>query len=81
VIKLVSDFSHGISVFSNNKTDRHDINEILLKVALNTIKKKPLINIIQLFDYSFHCHTTDHHRSNELDPKQSQHKRSETFHL
>jgi hypothetical protein len=24
-------------VSSNNKTDRHDINEILLKVALNTI--------------------------------------------
>jgi len=25
-------------VFSTNKTDRHDITEILLKVALNTIK-------------------------------------------
>ena len=27
-------------VFSTNKADRHDITEILLKVALNTKKKK-----------------------------------------
>ena len=40
VIKFVSDFrqfSPGISVSSTNKTDHHDITEILLKVALNTI--------------------------------------------
>ena len=43
VIKFVSDlrqvrwFSPGTPVFSTNKTDRHDITEILLKVALNTI--------------------------------------------
>jgi hypothetical protein len=42
--RLVSDlrqvkFSPGTSVFSTNKTDRHDITEILLKVALNTIKQ------------------------------------------
>ena len=30
-------FSPGTPVFSTNKTDRHDIAEILLKVALNTI--------------------------------------------
>ena len=30
--------SPGTPVSSTNKTDRHDINEILLKVALNTIK-------------------------------------------
>ena len=30
-------FSGGIPVLSTNKTDRHDITEILLKVALNTI--------------------------------------------
>jgi hypothetical protein len=30
-------FSQGIPVSSTNKTDRHDIAEILLKVALNTI--------------------------------------------
>jgi hypothetical protein len=28
-------------VFSPNKTDRHDITEILLKVALNTITLTP----------------------------------------
>ena len=32
-------FSPGPPVFSNNKTDHHDITEILLKVALNTIKQ------------------------------------------
>ena len=40
VIKFVSDLrqAHGFSMVSDtNKTDRHDINEILLKVALNTI--------------------------------------------
>ena len=43
VIKLVSDlrqgewFSLGTLISSTNKTDRHDIAEILLKVALNTI--------------------------------------------
>jgi hypothetical protein len=31
-------FSPGPPVSSNNKTDRHDITEILVKVALNTIK-------------------------------------------
>ena len=43
VIKFVSDlrqvggFLRGTPVSSTNKTDRHDITEILLKVALNTI--------------------------------------------
>ena len=32
-------FSPGIPVSSTNKTDQHDITEILLKVALNTIKQ------------------------------------------
>jgi hypothetical protein len=36
-------------VFSTNKTDRHDMTEILLKVALNTIKPKPFT-----CDKSFH---------------------------
>jgi hypothetical protein len=39
-------FSPGILVSSTNKTDRHDIAEILLKVALNTINK------IQTFTYN-----------------------------
>ena len=32
-------FSPGTPVSSTNRTDRHDITEILLKVALNTIKQ------------------------------------------
>ena len=32
-------FSPGPPVSSTNETDRHDITEILLKVALNTIKQ------------------------------------------
>jgi hypothetical protein len=38
--KQISNLVHmscGTPVSSNNKTDRHDITEILLKVALNTI--------------------------------------------
>jgi hypothetical protein len=34
-------FSLGSSVSSTNKTDRHDIAEILLKVALNPISTLP----------------------------------------
>ena len=36
-------FSPGIPVSSTNKTDRHDIAQILLKVALNTITTRILI--------------------------------------
>jgi hypothetical protein len=32
-------FSPGTLVSSTNKTDRHDITEILLKVVLNTINQ------------------------------------------
>jgi hypothetical protein len=32
-------FSPGSPVSATNKTDRHDITEILLKVALNIIKQ------------------------------------------
>jgi hypothetical protein len=35
-------FSPSTPVFSTNKTDRHDITEILLKVVLNTITLTPL---------------------------------------
>ena len=34
-------FSMGTPVCSTNKTDRHDITEILLEVALNTITLTP----------------------------------------
>jgi hypothetical protein len=37
-------FSQGTPVSSINKTDRHDITEILLKVALNTNKQTTYIN-------------------------------------
>ena len=43
-------FSLGTPVFSTNKTDRHDIIEILLKVALNTIQviESKFINALYL---------------------------------
>jgi hypothetical protein len=36
-LRMLNWFSPGTSVSFTNKTDRHDITEILLKVALNTI--------------------------------------------
>jgi hypothetical protein len=42
----VGDFFAGTPVSSTNKTDRHNIAEILLKVALNTIA--PLSFILKL---------------------------------
>jgi hypothetical protein len=45
-------FSLGIPVSSTNKTDRHDIAEILLKVVLNTInqiKNQRLYGYLLLF--------------------------------
>jgi hypothetical protein len=46
VIKFVSDLRPGTMVSSTNKTDRHDIADILLKVALNTIKNKPCYSVL-----------------------------------
>jgi hypothetical protein len=43
-------FSLGPSIFSINKTDCHDITEILLKVALNTIKPNQT-HAIRMFIY------------------------------
>ena len=54
VIKFVSDlrqvgsFLRVLWFYSTNKTDSHDIAEILLKVALSTIKKKFIRRIIIL---------------------------------
>ena len=39
--KRESGFLHVLRVSSTNKTDYHDITEILLKVALNTINPNP----------------------------------------
>ena len=47
-------FSPGTPVFSTNKTDHHDITEILLKVALNTINQTNLDNWI--FERILHVH-------------------------
>ena len=41
-------FSPGILVSSTNETDRHNIAEILLKVALNTIALTPVFLIFQI---------------------------------
>jgi hypothetical protein len=41
--------SPGTPVSSVNKTDRHDIPEILLKVALNTINQPPILTGINCF--------------------------------
>jgi hypothetical protein len=46
VTKFVSDFSSSTQVSSTNKTDRQDITEILLKVALNTIELNQLHQFI-----------------------------------
>ena len=42
-------FSLGTSVSSINKTDHHDITEILLKVTLNTINPNPSMNVARSF--------------------------------
>jgi hypothetical protein len=41
-------WSYDTTISSTNKTDRHNIAEILLKVALNTINNKQTINIDSL---------------------------------
>jgi hypothetical protein len=41
-------FSPGPPVCSTDKTDHHDITEILLKVALNTIKQTKQTNFFGL---------------------------------
>jgi hypothetical protein len=63
VIKFVSDlqqvggFLRGPPVSSTNKTDRHDITEILLKVALNTIKQTHNEESFFIF---YHTYTSTH---------------------
>jgi hypothetical protein len=39
-------FSPEVQVSSTNKTDHHDIIEILLKLALSTIKTKPNLTLM-----------------------------------
>ena len=55
---MICDRSVVFSVSSTNKTGLHDINEILLKVALNTIKqtnKQTLKRYIQYLLSTFFC--------------------------
>jgi len=42
-------FPPGTPVSSTNKTDRHDITEILLKVAVSTINPNPSMNVPEFF--------------------------------
>jgi len=44
-------FSPRNLVSSTNKTDHHDIAEILLKVALNTLNSNPICMALQSFDH------------------------------
>ena len=48
-------FSPGTPVSYTNTTDRHDITDILLKVALNTIKQRNKLMIIN-FSYELLFH-------------------------
>ena len=49
-------YSLGNSVSSTNKTDPHDITDILLKVALNTINHQyHIICMENIYDNQFHC--------------------------
>jgi len=47
--KVCQWFSLGTPVSSTNKMNRHDITKILLKVALNTIKKQTNITDFSIF--------------------------------
>ena len=49
VLQLVQWFSPGTAVSSTNKTDHHDITEILLKVALHHV-----VNVISYEEWCQH---------------------------
>jgi hypothetical protein len=52
-------FSLGTLAFSTTKTDRHDLAEILLKVALNTKNRQcellPSLGVRRLSSVNFSC--------------------------
>jgi hypothetical protein len=47
-------FSLGPTVLSSNKTDRHNIAEILLKVEFNTIKQKNKLHVVLYIKMKIH---------------------------
>ncbi len=55
VSNLLQWFSPGTQIFSTNKTDLHDIAEILLKLALKTTTNNP--NPIHMLCSETTCHT------------------------
>jgi hypothetical protein len=60
-------FSPGPPVSSTNRTDHHDITEILLKVVLNTIKPQPTKwLIIELQTVKHHKTTTNQMINNRI---------------
>ena len=51
MIKFISDLRPGTPVSFTNKTDHHDITEILLKVSLNSINQpKPNQHFVQFIE-------------------------------
>jgi hypothetical protein len=59
-------FSTGTQVSSINKTDLHDITEILLKVALNTIKPNQTYNCLSFPQSYLLLKATEHIKSRVL---------------
>jgi hypothetical protein len=53
-------FSQGTLVSSTNKIDCHEIAEIFLKVALNTISLNPIMDWIRLEMFDLEQITTTH---------------------
>jgi hypothetical protein len=69
-------FSSGALVSSTNKTDRHDITEILLKVALNTINLTPSISMeVFFFRNKLHEKKIYYLDMNMIDTEKYQHAR------
>jgi hypothetical protein len=55
-LRRICGFTPGTSVFSTNKTDWHDIAEILFKVSLNTITLTPNpLNMLCKTDSEYNC--------------------------
>jgi len=61
----VGGFFPGTPVSSTNKTDRHDITEILLKVALNTITIISNLNQCKVYERSNLCVIYGYHLSKQ----------------